>query len=136
MLSVTLNTCIFHVIYIEEFHRHILSKLPSFISSTVQQNSCSLAFQWFITCSFQEISSCKTIIVFSQLSQKTLLLSSYEWSINWYLIFIYLFLLPISRLHVIENLKIFIITSTDTVALLIILTVQFNCKQEKEKLQL
>ena len=47
---------------------------------------------------------------------------------------IYLFSLPISRLHVIKNHKIFIITSTDTVALLIILTVQFNCKQEKEKL--
>ena len=36
MRSVTLNACIFHVIYIEEFHRHIWSKLPSFISSTAQ----------------------------------------------------------------------------------------------------
>ena len=46
---------------------------------------------------------------------------------------IYLFSLPISRLHVIENLKIFIITSTDTVAVLIILTVQFMSMQTRKR---
>ena len=44
---------------------------------------------------------------------------------------IYLFSLPISRLHVIENLKIFIIT--DTVAVLIILIVQFMSMQTRKR---